>query len=149
MFLDSLRMPQNIIILPVAAQAFLTLGVLLVLAVRRQQSLKADGKTPEDMVLANDADWRRPAEFASRNFKNQFELPVLFYAVCAFLLIARLVDTTQMALATLFVLSRFVHAGFHLAGGRVINRGLAYLVGFAAIALMWLWLVWQILAIGL
>ena len=142
-------MPQNIIILPVAAQVVLTLAVLLVMVVRRQQSLKSDGKTPEDMALANDSDWQRPAEFASRNFKNQFELPVLFYVACAFLLITRLVDTTQIALATLFVLSRIVHAAFHLTGGRVIHRGLAYIVGFAAVALMWLWLVWQILSIGL
>lgn len=148
--LDGIRMPQNLIILPVAAQVFLTFAVLIVLGLRRHASMRAEGKRPDDLgVIVEDSAWQRPAELASRNFKNQFELPVLFYAVCAFLLITRTVDAVHITLALVFVASRIVHAVLHLSGARVMRRGTAYLVGLLALALMWVWLVWQIGSNGL
>lgn len=141
-------MPQPMIILPVAAQVFLTLAVLWVMGLRRQSSLRKQKKTVQDMALADDGDWTEPAAVASRNFKNQFELPVLFYVACAFILMTRTLDYFQFALAWAFVVSRLVHAYEHLGPNRVIVRGTAFIVGYAIIALMWVLLLWTVISTG-
>ncbi len=141
-------MPQNFMILPVVAQVALTFAVLIVMGGRRQASMRAQGQGVQDMATAEDADWTEPAARASKNFKNQFELPVLFYVVCAFILITRTLDVVQFVLAWGFVASRAVHALEHLGANRIKIRGGAYLVGFVLLAAMWAWLTWTIIATG-
>lgn len=138
-------MPQNLILLPVAAQVFLTLGVLIVLGRRRRLSMLVRKQKIQDMATARDVDWDKPALVASNNFKNQFELPVLFYAGTAFILITRNVDPLLFGLAVLFVLSRYIHAIVHLGPNIVHWRGISYLVGFAALSAMWIVLVIRVL----
>ncbi|MEM9030184.1 MAG: MAPEG family protein [Pseudomonadota bacterium] len=141
-------MPQTAIVLPVIAQALITFAVLFVLGARRQAALKAAGKVPQDMELADDRDWPKAAEAASRNFKNQFELPVLFYVVCAFVLMTRTLDLLLFVLAWVFVASRVVHAVEHLRQNRVPVRGGSYIIGFVALVLMWLVLGWHVVTRG-
>lgn len=138
-------MAQNLILLPVFVQAMLTCAVLLVLGVRRRRSMARRGQKVDDMAMARDVDWEKPALVASNNFKNQFELPVLFYAVAAFALVTRSIDMTFFLLAWVFVLTRVGHALVHLANGRVAWRGSFYLIGFAALVAMWIVLTVRVL----
>lgn len=141
-------MSQNLIILPVAAQALLTCIVLFILAKRRGDALRAQGKTPQDMALAREADWEAAAQKASNNYVNLFELPVLFYAATAFALITRTVDGWMIGLAWAFVASRAVHTAVHLTTNIVRWRGPVFLVGFIVLFAMWMLLVWRVLQAG-
>lgn len=142
------RMSQNLIVLPVLAQVLLTFAVLVLMGRARSRSMRANRQRLEDMSLATDKDWDENARKASNNFKNQFELPVLFYVVCLFALATRMVDMVFFALAWVFVLSRIAHTAVHLGPNVVAWRGTVYLVGFAALIGMWALLTWRIAASG-
>ncbi len=47
---------------------------------------------------------------ASDNFKNQFEVPVLFYALCFFFIVSGEVTAIVLALAWVFAIGRVLHA---------------------------------------
>lgn len=141
-------MAQNLILLPVFAQVALTLAVFVALVIQRGRHLKATGQSPDDVKLATDSDWSKPAVAASRCLANQFEIPVLFFAVAAFTLITRNVDVTMFALAWVFVLSRCVQIFAHLSLGPVILRGGSFAVGLAAVMTMWIVLAVRVIGAG-
>jgi hypothetical protein len=143
-----MRFSQNLILLPVAVQVTLTLAVLILMGFVRARSAKAMRKSMQDLALATDADWTAEATQVSNNFKNQFELPVLFYVGCAFALITRSVDSWMFALAALFVLSRIVHTAVHVTSNIVMLRGSAYLFGAVSLLLLWITLVWRVAVAG-
>lgn len=51
---------------------------------------------------------------ASDNFKNQFEVPVLFYALCFFFIVSGEVTAIVLALAWVFAIGRVIHAFIQL-----------------------------------
>ncbi len=73
----------------------------------------------------------------SNAFANQFELPVLFYAVVGLALATRQGDTLFVGLAWLFVLTRIVHAGIYATSNVVIRRFQAFLAGALVLLAMW------------
>ena len=79
-----MRVSQNLILLPVFALVVLTLGVLFALWLERMRWLKATRTSPQDLALSSEVIDSELAAKLSNNFKNLFELPVLFYAACAF-----------------------------------------------------------------
>jgi hypothetical protein len=81
----------------------------------------------------------------ANNYQNQFELPVLFYALIAFLLATRLVDAVQVILAWLFLITRLVHTYIHIGRNVVIDRFYAFLASVVALLAMWVWFALRIL----
>ncbi len=81
----------------------------------------------------------------ANNYQNQFELPVLFYALIAFLLATRLVDAVQVILAWLFLITRLVHTYIHIGRNVVIDRFYAFLSSVVALLAMWVWFALRIL----
>lgn len=141
-------MVQNAILLPVLGQVLLTICVMFAMARARNRSMKARGQKIDDMALTTDSDWEKAALQASNNYKNQFEMPVLFYAAAAFALITRQVDPILFALATLFVSTRIVHAVIHIGPNQIRPRAIAFLVGVVVLIAMWIVLAWRVIAAG-
>lgn len=141
-------MPQHLILLPVAAQVVLTFAVLVALGFARARSIRIRRQRLQDLALATERDWEMPAVQAANNYRNQFEMPVLFYAVSAFALALRYVDPVFFGLACLFVASRIVHALVHLGGNSVAVRGSAFLVGAVTVGALWVMLCWRVGAAG-
>ena len=81
--------------------------------------------------------WPDDAAKRAANYRNQFEAPVLFYAVVAFALITKGADTLMIVLAWLYVLTRIVHAAIHIGPNKVRWRSPAFALGFLIVALMW------------
>lgn len=73
---------------------------------------------------------------ASRNLKNLFELPVLFYAVCLYLFISDSVDRVYLLAAWWFFAFRIVHSLIHCSYNKVEHRFAAYMLGAFAVWLM-------------
>lgn len=74
---------------------------------------------------------------AADNFRNLFEIPVLFYALVAVALATRHVPEWLVAGAWAFVLLRVVHSAIHCTYNRVFHRLAAYMAGFTVVVAMW------------
>jgi hypothetical protein len=129
---------QVAILYPVFVQVLLTVVVYFMLLTARSRALRAAGRQrgSGDIAMGRYA-WPEDAEKRAHNQRNQFELPVLFYAVTAFALILGGVDLTMVALAWAFVASRIVHAAIHIGPNRVRWRGPVFILGFLIVTAMW------------
>ena len=76
------------------------------------------------------------ANFPANNFKNLFELPVLFYALCLYLYVAGRVDIYYVYLAWTFFAFRVAHSAVHCTFNRVILRFWLYCAGAIALFVM-------------
>ena len=140
-------MQESAILAPVLVQALLTFAVLILLGPARARSMRETRTRLDDPGLANGTSpWSDRALRISNNFKNQFELPVLFYAVTAFALILHRADAIMIWLAWAFVATRLAHVLFHVTQNVIRARGLTFLIGAAILIAMWIRLGWRVLA---
>ena len=90
-------------LLPVFVQVFLTFALLLRTAMGRIASFRSGEVKPQDIALGEPG-WPKKITQYGNAFKNQLELPVLFYVLIAFILTTRvgdalLLDDTDLDLA--------------------------------------------------
>ena len=130
---------DKLLILAIAAQVLLTLGVLVLMGRERVPRVMSGEIKVDDIAVSREA-YPLKARLLSNNFDNQFQLPVLFY-VAALLALWSHVGWVEVILAWVFVVSRFVHAAIHVTSNRVHRRFAAYTFGMAVLSLLWLWLV--------
>ncbi|WP_437905957.1 MAPEG family protein [Sorangium sp. So ce327] len=76
-------------------------------------------------------------ERPARAFGNLLEVPTLFYAVCAFMLVTGKYDHTQVLLAWVFVALRALHALIHIAWNFVPFRFAAFVGGCVTLGVLW------------
>jgi hypothetical protein len=72
----------------------------------------------------------------TRNLANQFELPVIFYAVVILLVALGRVATFDVIVAWLFVAGRVVHTLVQTLTDDVVLRGRVFVIGFAAVVVL-------------
>ena len=101
-----------------------------------------------DLALGR-AQWPDDAVKRAANFRNQFELPVLFYAVVAFALLTKGADYPMLVLAWPFVVTRLVHAAIHIGPNKVRWRTPAFALGFLIVTIMWIKLAVHVATAGL
>jgi hypothetical protein len=130
-------MSQNALFWPAFAQVLLSIVVMVMMGKARAASNRARRKSLDDIAMNRPEDWDEQATKVANNFKNQFEIPLLFFAAIAMALALKLVDPVLVAFAWLFVTARIVQTAIHLGPNKVGPRALAYLVGVAAVLAMW------------
>lgn len=123
-------------LLPVFVQVALTFAVLLRLGTARLEAVRAGGLDREEVVLG-DRGWPPKVQQASNCFRNQFELPVLFYVLAVLALVTRQTSDFFHVLAWLFVLSRIVQAFVHVTSNDVRWRFGAFAFGAVVLLVMW------------
>ena len=121
---------------PVLVQVLLTFCLLFWTGRVRFAAARAGAVRVQDISLG-ERTWPAPVQQVSNAFANQFELPVLFYAVVGLALATRQGDTLFVGLAWLFVLTRIVHAGIYATSNVVIRRFQAFLAGALVLLAMW------------
>ena len=136
-------MPRAIF-LPAFAMAALTLVVWLRMYFMRIGQMKRERIHPQAVATSAQAAARLTDSRAADNFRNLFELPVLFYLALVVAAVSGLANDATLALAWLFVLLRIAHSVIHCSYNKVMHRFLAYLAGGIV-----LWLLWAVLAVGL
>ena len=124
------------ILYPVFALVVLTFSVLFWMARLRIGAMRRGEVSPRYFKLNAGEVPERPAQ-AANNFRNLFELPVLFYALAALLLITDKADSGQLVLAWVFVASRYLHSFIHLSYNNVSHRFLAFAIGMLVLLAMW------------
>ena len=142
-------MNQVVILYPVFVQVLLTFVVYGLLAVARGRAIAAMDRGSRGAELAlGRVVWPPDAAKRAANQRNQFELPVLFYAVVAFALLTKGVDFLLLLLAWLFVLSRLAHAAIHVGPNRIRWRSPVFALGLLILAGMWLKLFFHVVTGG-
>ena len=128
-------MSNEQILLPMLGMMVLTAVVWFVLYARRLPAMRKAGKPAQAYTTPDKAAGYLPEEisFPSNNFKNLFELPVLFYALCLYLYATNTAENADVIAAWLFLLFRVIHSAIHCTVNIVTARFLAYCA--AALAL--------------
>lgn len=122
---------------PLLAHAFLIFCLYGLLVVRRAEVVKS-GEVEREAFREN-LDEPQASRVVNKAIANQFELPVLFYAVCVLLYIAEADNLAAVAGAWAFVLARYVQATMQLTGNLPLRR-LSFMAGFVILFLLWIWL---------
>jgi len=130
-------MNQNLILYPVFAQAALTFGVGIWLARLRFAAVKRGDLSPRYFAINRGGEVPEYLAKVHNNYNNLLELPILFYAVTALLLITVKVEPAQVVLAWIFTGSRLVHTYIHTTYNNIRHRLRAFLVGAGSLIFMW------------
>lgn len=136
-------MPASSILYPAFAHVLLTVVVMVIMALRRSASMREKKHTFNDVGLGQDV-WATSATKASRNYINQFEMPVFFHAAVVLAIATRTIDQTLVWLAWAFVAARVVHAIIHVGPNVVPLRAIAFLVSALLMLAMWIVLVMRV-----
>jgi len=129
--------PQALIQPVVALVGLTALVWCLMVAWRNLAVIRGNASIRYFRTFTSDA----PAEWVerpTRAYMNLLELPVLFYGACALMLVTGKFDSTQVALAWVFVLTRCVHAFIHIGFNYVPLRFAAFLAGSVTLAVLWI-----------
>lgn len=140
-------MPVTSLLLPVFVQIALTFGLMLWMGTLRRRALRSGVVKPYDIALRQ-PNWPPRAMQIANCFHNQLELPLLFYALVAFILITSANSFVFVVLAWLFVGARLVHAYIHTGSNAVMPRSVAMAAGAIALIAMWVIFAVRILATG-
>lgn len=119
------------------AHVLLIYIVYAVLGRRRYVAVKS-GEAKVSQYKARSTEPASCVSVAS-NLSNQFELPVLFYALCLTLHMTNGVNYLTLALMWIFVASRYFHAWVHLTSNDLLLRSRSFFVGAVIILLGWIW----------
>ena len=119
------------------AQTALVAFVWIRMYLTRIRELRQRQLNPQSLSTSAQASGVLTDVAAADNFRNLFEVPVLFYAVCCALSIVGAESVTQVALAWLFVGLRIVHTFIHVTYNRVMHRFAAYVLSTVVVFLMW------------
>lgn len=120
---------------PVIAQVALIHVVYFLMLKRRYRAVRAGLAKPQDYWVP--AIEPAPSATAARSLINQFELPVLFFLVCIVFYVTAGVNHAVLAVAWLFVISRFVHAYVHVTSNRLWLRQRLFATGFVFNFVLW------------
>lgn len=137
-------MGENAIFLPALAMVVLTFAVWWRMYVTRIAQMKRERIHPQSVATSAQAAAKLTDSCAADNFRNLFELPVLFYLALVVAAQAGLASTQVLVLAWLFVILRAVHSWIQCTSNKVMHRFKVYVAGGLV-----LWTLWGVLAYGL
>lgn len=131
-------MTQDAIFSPFFATVFLTLVVWVYMYIRRISFIASRKIGSKDLAVPGTLAQLSPPSVSnpSDNFKNLFEIPVLFYALVLYLFITKQVDTMYVNAAWVFVVFRALHSAVHCTFNLVMLRFYLYLFATLAVWFM-------------
>lgn len=136
---------DKLMLLPVFGQVLLISIVMILMGKRRIQAAKNKEISISAFKTMNLTGANEQVIATSRNFDNQFQMPMLFLFSVLFVLQAGVADLGHVLLACVFVLLRIWHTIIHIGSNKVRLRFNVFLLGCAVLWLIWLRLGWQLL----
>ncbi|MDQ3204983.1 MAG: MAPEG family protein [Pseudomonadota bacterium] len=137
-------MNPQAIFLPALAMVVLTFFVWWRMYFMRLGQMRRDRIHPQTVASSGQAAALLTDSRAADNFRNLFELPVLFYLALVVAHQTDLVTPALLVLSWLFVILRAVHSAIQCTYNKVMHRFLAYAIGGLV-----LWILWGLLGLGL
>ena len=131
-------MNNQAILQPMLAMMVLTAIVWFVLYARRLPAMRKVGVSSQEYTTPDKGAALLPesVSYPAHNFRNLFELPVLFYALCLYLFVTGTAQNVDVVAAWAFVGFRALHSLIHSTVNIVIARFLAYLAATIALWFM-------------
>ena len=126
---------------PMIAHVALVVVLYLLLSARRMRAVREGRARPEQFRENRE----EPADslLVRNSIANQFELPMLFYAVSILLYLVDADNPATVAGGWLFVALRYAHAYVHVTSNRLRYRRPLFIAGMLVLVLLWVWLaVW-------
>jgi hypothetical protein len=123
--------------LPCAAMVGLTALVWVKLYVDRLGEMRERRIDPQEVATTREAAGRLGRTQAAENFRNLFEVPVLFYALCVALALNGGSTPGFVAAACAYVALRALHSLIHVTYNRVVHRFLVYVASTLLLFGMW------------
>lgn len=124
------------ILLPVFIQVGLMFVLMFWMGRQRLAAVGQGGVTTSDIALGQRV-WPAPAQQAANAYQNQFELPVLFFALAPLAMFTHKADLLFVLLSWLFVLLRIAHAFVHVGSNDVPTRFRLFAAGALVLLAMW------------
>lgn len=137
-------MTDNTIFLTIIVQIILTFWLYGYLAVAKSRASKL-GLVDEARRGLHDDAWPENILQINNCIKNQFELPVLFYALIFIAWATSNADFVIHMLAWLFVATRIIHAVIHTGSNFVPLRRRFFMAGCLSLMLMALFVTYRII----
>ena len=137
-------MSVQMVLLPVFVLVGLAFVLLLWMAGARRATL-VSGETKIRDIALGQPNWPERATQIGNCYRNQFELPMLFYVLIALALPLRKADLVIVLLSWVFVVTRFVHAGIFVTSNDLNRRSLAWFAGVLVLFAMWLYFALKLL----
>jgi hypothetical protein len=125
---------------PAFAMAGLTFAVWIRMYIERIGQMRRERIHPQSVAGSAQMAARVRDTRAVDNFRNLFELPVLFYLALVVAIVAGLVTPVSLGLAWSFVALRFVHSAIHCSYNKVMHRFAVYVAGGVVLWTLWAWL---------
>jgi hypothetical protein len=135
---------QNALVYPMLVQVGLTFALLFWMARERYVAIKTRVVRPAQIALGEPG-WPITATKVANSFRNQLEVPILFYLLVVLAIQTRMIDGVLVALAWVFVSTRLAHAAVHTTCNDVMVRGSVFGVGVLVLFAMWIWLAARLL----
>ena len=134
------------VLLPVFVQVGLTFALLIAMVMSRRTALVSRETKIRDIALGQ-PNWPVRATQIGNCYRNQFELPVLFYALIALALPLRHADLVIVVMSWIFVILRLVHAGVFVTSNDLGRRSTAWILGGLVLLVMWLYFALKIVLV--
>lgn len=125
------------IVYPAVALVALTAVVWLRLYVDRVGEMMERHVDPQSLSTAAAAGQSLRKVQASDNLRNLFEIPVLFYALCALVAAQGLNSSVLVIGAWIYVALRCIHSYIHVTYNRVIHRFVVHAVSTMLLFGLW------------
>ena len=127
----------HVILLPIAAMVVLSAIVGGALLAQRTAEMRRRRIHPQAVATSSQMAAKLERTNIADNFRNLFETPVLFYALCLAMAITQQVSAAMFAAAWAYVALRVLHSVIHCSYNRVMHRFAAFGAGFALLVGMW------------
>jgi len=125
------------ILYPFIAQAMISFFALFLLANRRIKAAKA-GQTKLEYFKSFQGEGEPEiVRVAQRSFLNQFEMPVLFLAVCLASVVFQKESLIMVGLAWSYVIVRAAHVWVHVTSNKIMWRFRIFLFSNVILFAMW------------
>jgi len=134
--LDYISFDQKLALLAVFLQVALTFYAVIRMGQVRLRVIRVNRIKLSEIAIDNRR-YPEEAQVFANNLSNQFETPVLLYAVVLF---ATVYDVSSPVFAWLcmgYVATRYVHRYIHVRGNNVVRRFQVYLIGLGFLGLAW------------
>lgn len=136
------------ILLPMLAMFVLVVMVSVTMLRRRIAFYKSNRVHPQKTALSSQMAAVMPDSRAPDNFRNLFELPVLFYAALITLYVTNLAGPLHVALAWGYVAARYAHSLIHCTTNVVMHRFYAFVTSCALLLILWVTMGWQLIQLA-
>jgi len=135
-------MTDTMIFLPAFWLMFLTLALFYFMFKVRVKLLK-QGEAQASEFRTYEAEHTESRKW-SRAIANQFETPVIFYALTLIAFVTSSVDVVMLTLAWVFVLIKTVHIYVHVSNNRLRRRQPIFALSYFVLFLMLFWTAYRV-----